>query len=120
MFLWTGRCSGDRCEARTLVLPKVERSEGRVRISREEMRRAGRDMRARREILVLQIHTHPGSVPFSSVDEAEAADQGPGAIAMVVHHFGQTIWDCDHDAVIYERDDRGRWSPWPGKTRVRR
>lgn len=110
MFLWTGTCRGDRCQVRTLVLPEVQRSGGRVRISRETMKQVGRDMRARRELLLLQIHTHPGDVAFSGIDEAEAADQGPGALAMVVHEYGQTAWSGNQDVAVYERDEGGRWN----------
>lgn len=119
MFLWTGTCAGDRCTVRTLVTPEVQRSEGRVRISREEMKVAGRQMRARGEILIVQVHTHPDRVRFSGVDEDEAADQGAGALAMVVHFYGQTEWTPTVDAVIYERDQGGRWHPWDGKVVIR-
>jgi JAB domain-containing protein similar to deubiquitination enzymes len=120
MFLWTGRGERDWAKVRTLVLPEVERSNGRVRISRDEMKRVSRAMRARREVLLLQIHTHPGTVPFSSIDEEEAADQGSGALAMVVHHYGQTGWTFDRDVAIYERSVRGNWLPWRGRAVVRR
>lgn len=119
MFLWTGTCAGGLCEVRTLVTPEVERSGGRVRISREEMKRASRAMRERGEILVLQVHTHPGEIRFSTVDEQEAADQGPGALAMVVHFYGQTDWTPVRHTVIYERDGAGSWHPWKGKVVMR-
>jgi proteasome lid subunit RPN8/RPN11 len=120
MVLWSGTFDGDRARARRLLTPPVQRSEGRVRISREDMKLVGRAMRARGELLVLQIHTHPDTIAFSGVDAAEAADQGAGAIAMVVHHYGQTEWMPTRDAVIYERDERGRWAPWRGKVTVTR
>lgn len=114
MFLWTGTCRGDRCVVRTLVTPEVSRSEGRVKISREAMKRAGRAMRSRGELLLLQIHTHPDRVAFSWIDEREAADQGAGALAMVVHFYGSTDWSPTADTVIYERDAVGSWAPWRG------
>jgi hypothetical protein len=119
MFLWTGVCSGDRCTVRRMVTPDVQRSEGRVRISREEMKLAGRAMRKRRELLLVQVHTHPRRVAFSCVDEREAADQGAGALAMVVHFYGQSRWTLTEDAVIYERDADGGWHPWSGKVEMR-
>lgn len=81
-----------------------------MRISRETMKQVGRDMRSRGELLLLQIHTHPGAVAFSGIDEEEAADQGPGALAMVVHEYGQTRWSGDRDVAVYERDGAGRWN----------
>jgi len=119
MFLWTGVCAGDRAEVRRLVTPKVQRAEGRVRISREEMKRTGRAMRARGELLLVQVHTHPGRVAFSCIDEREAADQGEGALAMVVHFYGQTAWTLTHDVVMYERVAAGSWHPWSGKAELR-
>jgi hypothetical protein len=118
MVLWSGTFSGATAHARRLVTPPVQRHAGRVRISREDMKVAGRGMRACGELLVLQIHTHPGAIEFSGVDADEAADQGRGALAMVVHDYGQTRWTPTHDAVIYERDGIGAWAPWKGTVKL--
>lgn len=115
MFFWTGRCEGDTCRVTGFDVPaEISRSAGRVLISRTEAKRLGREWRRRGEILLAQVHTHPDEIPLSWIDEEEAADQGLGALAVVVFHYGNTRWSPTKDTAIYERSEAGEWPLWSG------
>jgi hypothetical protein len=75
----------------TMVIPRAKLEAGRFHVEPDAMSQAGRHLRAHRLRRLAQVHTHPTEwTGHSPWDNAWAYSQLPGAISIVLPHFGST------------------------------
>jgi hypothetical protein len=74
----------------TLTLPNAQLMPGQFSVSSDAMSEAGKHLRQFRFRRLAQVHTHPSDwVGHSQWDDAHAYSQLPGAISIVLPHFGR-------------------------------
>lgn len=92
-----------------LVFPDAHLTAGNFTVSSEAMGEAGEHLRTRKMTRLAQVHTHGDNwVNHSSIDDANAYTQRPGAVSIVLPHHA--VWRPDpvESGVLVRRVD-GWW-----------
>lgn len=102
MVLWSG-VVGRAAEllVRTIVVPDHEPQGWRVDINRSLWRGLLHAMRRQDQMLLAQVHSHPGEAYHSEGDEAWPAEHSDGFLSVVVPRFGVDVTELT-DCAIYE------------------
>ncbi|MBP2252571.1 proteasome lid subunit RPN8/RPN11 [Halarchaeum solikamskense] len=103
---WAGAIAGDEAYVSTCVYPRVESRHGGVKVPLEKMTEINQELRARDQILLAQVHSHPGRARHSPVDEEKAVSFHEGFVSIVIPDFGATpVYDLrDCGVYTYTRD----------------
>ena len=81
---------GDVGIVTTLTIPNAALETGRFHVSPDAMSEAGKHLRALRFRRLAQVHTHPSEwTGHSQWDNEWAYSQLPGAVSIVLPHFGR-------------------------------
>jgi hypothetical protein len=110
VVLWRGLVSPPRVSG--AVVPLQDCSVGRFRVPLEERQRITRELAGTAEVIVAQVHSHPGHAFHSSIDDAEAIPRRPGALSLVVPDFAACPELLDAAALFELRRD-GSWISVP-------
>jgi proteasome lid subunit RPN8/RPN11 len=86
VVLWHGTLEPPRITA--AVIPDQVTSAGRFRVPLAERQRIARELGGTGEMIVAQVHSHPGRAFHSAVDDAEAIPRRVGSYSLVVPNFG--------------------------------
>lgn len=74
----------------TVTFPDAHLEPGRFTVTPAAMSQAGKHLRRSGLRRLAQVHTHPGKgTGHSDVDDSEAYSQLPGAISIVLPHYGK-------------------------------
>jgi hypothetical protein len=91
----------------TITFPDAKLEPGRFRVEPQAMSEAGKHLRALKLCRIAQVHTHPTEwVGHSPWDNEWAYSQLPGAVSIVLPHFGRTRSDL-YQVGVHLRSTRG-------------
>lgn len=100
------RC-GDQAIVTTITFPNAELHPTHFHVSPESMSQAGQHFRALGMVRLAQVHTHPDAwTGHSQWDDSHAYSQMPGAVSIVLPHFGRRGPSLD-DAGLHLRTGGG-------------
>lgn len=101
--LWTGIADGDCFRVRTAHVPRQTSYRGQnglcVRVEGDELDRLNRWLYERRELLGVQVHTHPTDAYHSQTDDAYPIVTTLGGVSIVVPDFAREGVRSDEAAV---------------------
>jgi hypothetical protein len=99
------------------VVPEQRTSAGRFQVPLRARQRLTRELAGSGQVLVAQVHSHPGAAFHSAIDDAEAIPRRRGSYSLVVPDFGARPHLLD-GAALYRRDGSGSWLEAPLSTFV--
>ena len=106
---WAGAIAGDEAYVSTCVYPQVESRHGGVKVPLEKMTEINLELRDRDQILLAQVHSHPGRARHSPVDEEKAVSFHEGFVSIVIPDFGATpVYDL-RDCGVYTYTQSSGW-----------
>jgi hypothetical protein len=91
-----------------VVVPEQETSTGRFRVPLAARQRLARELAGSGQVLIAQVHSHPGPAFHSGIDDVEAIPRRIGAYSLVIPDFGARLHLLD-GAALYRLDGSGRW-----------
>ncbi|GAA0574659.1 Mov34/MPN/PAD-1 family protein [Craurococcus roseus] len=116
LVLWTGTCEGSTAHVREAVIPKqqgVRTPSGiYVSIDRDEFHRLNVHLYRTRQILVAQVHSHPGRAYHSSMDDEYAVATQVGSLSLVVPDFAARPFSV-RECAVYRLSPRRQWVELP-------
>lgn len=86
-MLWTGGFSQQEAYVTTCIEPDVPTRPGGVKIPTRKMTQINRVLLERDQLLVAQVHSHPGGAFHSHVDERKAVTFHEGFVSIVVPDY---------------------------------
>lgn len=89
-MLWAGGFSEHEAYVTTCVEPEVPTRPGGVKIPTRKMTQINRALLERDQLLVAQVHSHPGQAFHSNVDERKAVTFHEGFVSIVVPDYAST------------------------------
>lgn len=102
MVLWSGVVGGaNEALVRTIVVPDHDPQGWRVDIDRPVWRGLLHAMRKQDQMLLAQVHSHPGDAYHSEGDEKWPAEHSDGFLSIVVPNFGVDVTELT-ECGIYE------------------
>lgn len=85
---WGGYCTSDGdAQIVSAILPEVTTQFGRVHLSSAQLSKLHAKLRELDQILLVELHTHPGGSGQNEVDAAHPAAIYPGFVTVVVPDF---------------------------------
>lgn len=84
---WTGVEEGDDAKIVRVVEPEAFRRRQYVHVSGEEVARVVNESYERREILIVQLHTHPTVEDHSETDDCGTVSKRNGFISLIVPFY---------------------------------
>jgi proteasome lid subunit RPN8/RPN11 len=106
---WLGRALETVIAIEELWIPKFKATTISYDIEPREMLRLKGYLDQTDQVLLAQIHSHPGSAFHSSTDDMNAASPWPGYISVVVPNFGNIADDFWDEVEAYELLGGGEW-----------
>jgi proteasome lid subunit RPN8/RPN11 len=112
VVLWLGRRFGEACAVTSVVRPEQEAAEDYFRIPERSMREVMSLLRTTNQLIVAQVHSHPGAAFHSEADDRWAIIRHIGALSVVVPNFarGMDFRTFTHWAAFYVHRDSGEWA----------
>jgi hypothetical protein len=110
VVLWRGTLSPARVIG--VIVPEQETGVGRFIVPLRERHRISRELAGTGEVIVAQVHSHPGAAFHSPTDDTEAIPRRVGAYSLVVPDCGSrsSIFD---GAALFQLSADGSWRPVP-------
>ena len=109
VLLWAGTQHASRVPVHRIIAPRQYTSRVHFEVTMQERIRIIRELAERGEVLVAQLHTHPGPAFHSTTDDHRALPRHTGAISIVVANFAEA-WKGDLlDASINRHLGQGKW-----------
>lgn len=107
---WAGAVAENEAYITTCVYPTANARHGGVKVPLEKMTEINLELRDRDQLVLAQVHSHPGVARHSSVDEEKAVSFHEGFVSIVIPDFGDTpVYDLrDCGVYIYTADDGWR------------
>lgn len=107
---WTGAVAGDKAYVMSCVYPTANARQGGVKVPLEKMTEINRELYDRDQLILAQVHSHPGVARHSEVDEEKAVSFHEGFVSIVVPDFGETpVYDLRNCGVyVYTQDEQWR------------
>lgn len=97
------------------AVPEQVTNSGRFQVPLAARQQLARELSGTGQVVVAQVHTHPGPAFHSNVDDAEAIPRRVGAYSLVVPNFGSGS-NLLHGAALFELHNDGSWRPAPLNT----
>ena len=94
VLLWVGVRNEARAYARRIVVPEFTSTRLHFEVTLEERISLASALAAEGELVLAQLHTHPGAAFHSDTDDRFALPRHTGAISIVVPDFA-TDWNGD-------------------------
>lgn len=110
MVFWSGILV-DKNEAKILrcIIPNQECTPIGVRIPLDSSLKISLELSKRKELLFAQVHSHPGMVFHSTIDDYNPITDKPGFFSIVVPNYGFVNPSRFYSWGIYEYKGYGRW-----------
>jgi len=107
---WAGAVADGEAYITTCVYPTANARHGGVKVPLQKMTEINLELRDRDQLVLAQVHSHPGSARHSPVDEEKAVSFHEGFVSIVVPDFGETpAYDLRECGVyVYTVDDGWR------------
>lgn len=104
---WAGAVADNEAYITTCVYPTANARQGGVKVPLEKMTEINLELRDRDQLILAQVHSHPGVARHSPVDEEKAVSFHEGFVSIVIPDFGETpVYDLrDCGVYIYTADD---------------
>ena len=110
MVLWSGIKMNSEATVKTCIHPRQKCSAVSYDIPLEESQTINRILAEKHEVIIAQVHSHPGSAFHSSRDDAMPFTYSIGFLSLVVPNFcDQQLLDLS-DISIWEHIGSGNWS----------
>lgn len=108
-MFWAGAVADNEAYITTCVYPTANARHGGVKVPLEKMTEINLELRDRDQLVLAQVHSHPGVARHSPVDEEKAVSFHEGFVSIIVPDFGETpVYDLrDCGVYIYSAD--GGW-----------
>lgn len=107
---WAGAVADGEAYVTTCVYPTANARHGGVKVPLQKMTEINLELRDRDQLVLAQVHSHPGVARHSPVDEEKAVSFHEGFVSIVVPDFGETpvhdLRDCG--VYVYTADDGWR------------
>lgn len=97
------------------VVPEQKTSAGRFQVPLHARQQLTRELAGSGQVLVAQVHSHPGAAFHSDVDDTESIPRRVGAFSLVIPDFGGRPHLLD-GAALYCLEGTGRWLEAPLST----
>lgn len=107
---WAGAVADAEAYVSTCVYPTANARHGGVKVPLQKMTEINLELRDRDQLVLAQVHSHPGRARHSPVDEEKAVSFHEGFVSIVVPDFGETpVYDLrDCGVYVYTADDGWR------------
>lgn len=106
---WTGAVADDEAYVMSCVYPTENARHGGVKVPLEKMTEINRELYNRDQLILAQVHSHPGVARHSGVDEEKAVSFHEGFVSIVVPDFGETpVYDL-RDCGVYVYTQGEQW-----------
>ena len=109
VILWAGKRCGEKAWVTRIIVPYQQTSRSHFEVPLHERLRIIKELAISREMLLVQLHTHPCEAFHSLIDDRIALPRHAGAISIVVanfavnwngdlqqasvnHHLGNAVW----------------------------
>lgn len=113
--LWAGNMrSAESFVVTRPIFPKQESSAVHVVVERDEIERIDRELETTREVLGVQLHTHPTEAFHTTIDAENPIVTKIGALSVVVPDYAEAPFDDFAHCAVYRHIDGGwekRMSP---------
>jgi hypothetical protein len=113
VVLWRGSFEPPRITA--AIIPEQQTGPGRFIVPLAERQRIARSFAGTGEMIVAQVHSHPGAAFHSPTDDAEAIPRRAGSYSLVIADFGHRAGLLD-GAALFQLSDASRWEQIPTET----
>jgi hypothetical protein len=109
-LFWSGSIVNEnKAYITTCVYPRIKTRYGGVKVPLWKMSKINEELMKMDQIILAQVHTHPGKFGHSDIDEQKAVSFHKGFISIVVPSFEAVeIYDLRR-CYIYEYVDKGKW-----------
>lgn len=109
-LFWAGAVADGEAYISTCVYPTANARHGGVKVPLRKMTEINLELRDRDQVVLAQVHSHPGVARHSSVDEEKAVSFHEGFVSIVVPDFGETpVYDLrDCGVYVYTAGDGWR------------
>ena len=98
---WAGAVADGEAYVTTCVYPTANARHGGVKVPLRKMTEINLELRDRDQLVLAQVHSHPGVARHSPVDEEKAVSFHEGFVSIVVPDFGETpVYDL-RDCGVY-------------------
>ncbi|MFA9516582.1 hypothetical protein ACERIT_05095 [Halopenitus sp. H-Gu1] len=98
---WAGAVTDGEAYITTCVYPTANARHGGVKVPLRKMTEINLELRDRDQLVLAQVHSHPGVARHSPVDEEKAVSFHEGFVSIVVPDFGETpVYDL-RDCGVY-------------------
>ena len=122
LVLWAGTCEGSTASVLEAIVPKqqgVRTASGiYVSIDPDEFHRLNVHLYRTRQVLVAQVHSHPGRAYHSSMDDEYAVATQVGSLSLVVPAFAVRPFSVP-ECAVYRLSPQRRWAELPPADAVR-
>jgi hypothetical protein len=107
---WAGAVADGEGYVSTCIYPTANARHGGVKVPLRKMTEINLELRDRDQLVLAQVHSHPGVARHSPVDEEKAVSFHEGFVSIVVPDFGETpVYDLrDCGVYVYTADDGWR------------
>lgn len=107
---WAGAVADGEAYVTTCVYPTANARHGGVKVPLEKMTEINLALRDRDQLILAQVHSHPGVARHSPVDEEKAVSFHEDFASIIVPDFGETpVYDLrDCGVYLYSADDGWR------------
>lgn len=104
---WAGAIADGEAYVTTCVYPTANARHGGVEVPLQKMTEINLELRDRDQLVLAQVHSHPGVARHSPVDEEKAVSFHEGFVSIVVPDFGETpVYDLrDCGVYVYTVND---------------
>ncbi len=109
MVLWTGEKNGHEATVKSCIHPRQKCTAVSYDIPLEESQTINKMLSEKREVIIAQVHSHPGAAFHSSRDDAMPFTYSIGFLSLVVPDFcDRQLLGCS-DFRIWEHIGSGNW-----------
>lgn len=105
-LFWAGAVADGEAYITTCIYPTANARHGGVKVPLQKMTEINLELRDRDQLVLAQVHSHPGAARHSSVDEEKAVSFHEEFVSIVVPDFGETpVYDLrDCGVYVYTAD----------------
>lgn len=118
---WGGIGNGEVADIKSVYCPSQTSTAVRVEVHPEAVHEMYNLLDLGKEILLAQVHTHPGTAFHSGTDDSFPATFLVGFVSIVVPHFCSAGLSEFRDCAVFVHRGRGLWEkikPWEIKRRL--
>jgi proteasome lid subunit RPN8/RPN11 len=119
MIYFAGSFGGAEGTVTRLIVPRQRQSAAGCELDLDEVNRVSAELTQAREVLLWQLHSHPGDAFLSHTDRSWPASRKTGWISAVAPSFGRGV-TSPHDLRVYEYLGQDDWRELDERERCER